>query len=166
MFLLCNAGQGIFYLVTKMPKDCYYFTHDYSARHDPKLECLFLDHGIAGIGAYWCIVEMMYEQGCRLEKNYERLAKLLRVEAKFIASIIEQYDLFIVSEDSISSASVQRRFQERMERSKEKSDARSVAGRIGGIRSGEARRSKSKQSEANEPKERKEKERKEKEKEI
>lgn len=146
-----------------MSKDCFYFSHDYHARHDPKLEALFLDHGLAGIGAYWCIVEMMYEQGCHIEKNYERLSKALRTEVGFIKSVAEDYSLFIVHNDTITSSSVQSRFQERIEKAKAKSEA----GRIGGINSGLARRKQNEAvveaNEANEAKERKGKERKEKE---
>ena len=138
-----------------MAKDCFYFSHDYHARHDPKLENLFLDHGVAGIGAFWCLVEMLYEQGCRVEKNYIRLAKCLRTDEKFIKDLIENYGLFSVDETTFTSISVQNRFQERME----KANAKAEAGRIGGINSGISRRKQNEADleagEANEPKERK-----------
>lgn len=141
-----------------MSKDCYYFSHDYHARHDPKLEALFLDHGLAGIGAYWCLVEMMYEQGCHIEKNYERLSKSLRTDVDFIKSVIESYGLFIVHDDTVTSSSVQSRIQERIEKAKVKAEA----GRVGGINSGIARRKQNEAdleaNEANEAKERKGKE--------
>jgi hypothetical protein len=143
-----------------MSKDCYYFSHDYHARHDPKLENLFLDHGVAGLGAFWCLVEMLYEQGCRVERNYTRLAKSLRTDEKFIQDLIENYGLFQVEETTFTSISVQNRFQERMEKAKVKAEA----GRMGGLKSGEARRKQNEADveadEANEPKERKGKERK------
>lgn len=39
-----------------------YFSHDYNARSDPKLRKLLMKEGIEGIGVYWCIIEMLYEQ--------------------------------------------------------------------------------------------------------
>ena len=43
-----------------------FFKHDLYARNDPKLLRLRMTHGLEGIGAYWCIVEMMYEQGGKI----------------------------------------------------------------------------------------------------
>lgn len=100
-----------------MSKDCFYFSHDYHARHDPKLEALFLDHGLEGIGAYWCIIEMLYEQGCSMPTHYERISKALHSEVELIRSVLNDYDLFQVTDNSFTSYSVQRRFQERLEKS-------------------------------------------------
>lgn len=100
-----------------MEKDCFYFSHDYHARHDNKLENLFLDHGLSGIGAFWCIVEMLYENGCSMPLQYERIAKALRTDVDFIKKVINDYDLFQVDSETFTSYSVQRRFQERIARS-------------------------------------------------
>lgn len=43
-----------------------FFKHDLNARNDPKLLRLRMTHGLEGIGAYWCLVEMMYEQGGKI----------------------------------------------------------------------------------------------------
>lgn len=43
-------------------KDAYYFQHDANARHDPKLLMLRKVHGIAGIGRWWVLVEILREQ--------------------------------------------------------------------------------------------------------
>lgn len=76
-----------------MAKD--YFSHDYNARNDKQLTKLFMKHGLKGIGAYWCIVEMLYEEGGYLKiEEYERITFELRTEYDFIKSIIEDYELF------------------------------------------------------------------------
>lgn len=38
-----------------------YFRHDYSARNDTKLIRIKRKYGFEGIGIYWCLVEMLYE---------------------------------------------------------------------------------------------------------
>ena len=43
-----------------------FFKHDLYARNDTKLLRLRMTHGLEGIGAYWCLVEMMYEQGGKI----------------------------------------------------------------------------------------------------
>lgn len=43
-------------------KDAYYFQHDANARHDPKLLMLAKECGMAGIGRWWCLVEILREQ--------------------------------------------------------------------------------------------------------
>ena len=49
-----------------MMKDTFYFQHDYNARNDPKIIKLMRVHGLAGVGAYWCIVEQLYQNGGKL----------------------------------------------------------------------------------------------------
>ena len=90
-------------------KDSYYFPHDYHARHDYKLNNLFMDHGVQGLGAFWCLVEMLYEEGGTMPTHYERIAKALRVEMRFIETLINDYDLFHVNGTEFWSDSVKRR---------------------------------------------------------
>lgn len=100
-----------------MAKHCFYFTHDYNARHDSKLESLFLDHGLRGIGAYWCIVEMIYEENGQMRMNCERIAKVLRDDPSFICVVLTKYDLFENDGEFVWSNSIKRRIEERMSRS-------------------------------------------------
>jgi len=44
-----------------MAKDAYYFSHDANARHDPRLTQLKICHGMAAIGVWWNMVEMLRE---------------------------------------------------------------------------------------------------------
>ena len=40
-----------------MPKDTFYFSHDYNARNDEKIKRLIRKHGMQGYGVFWSIVE-------------------------------------------------------------------------------------------------------------
>jgi len=98
-------------------KETYYFPHDYHARHDIKLQNLFLDKGVSGIGIYWCLVEMLYEEGGKMPLECERIAKLLQVHNDIIKSIINDYNLFETDKNNFWSLSVLRRLKERNDKS-------------------------------------------------
>jgi len=82
-------------------KDSYYFKHDANARHDPKIQILISDYGMAGYGMYWVIIEMLREAThTRLdEKDYvwSALALELKITVtevkKFIEDCVEKYEL-------------------------------------------------------------------------
>lgn len=44
-----------------MSKDAYYFPHDSNARNDLKIVKLRSMDGLAGVGLYWCVIEMLRE---------------------------------------------------------------------------------------------------------
>ena len=46
---------------SKTNRECFYFTHDYGARNDPKILELRAEYGLEGLGLYWCIVETLAE---------------------------------------------------------------------------------------------------------
>lgn len=100
-----------------MSKESLYFTHDYGARNDPKLINLQIKHGMAGLGCYWCIVEMLFEEGGEIPLEYERIAFSLRIDTNVIKSVIEDFGLFIFEENMISSNSVLKRIEIRNEKS-------------------------------------------------
>lgn len=76
-------------------KGTHYFNHDYAARNDPKLQKVMMTHGCAGIGIYWCIVEMMYEQGGVLEmEDCGGIAFALHTERGIVESIVKDFGLF------------------------------------------------------------------------
>lgn len=75
-------------------KDSYYLKHDYGARNDPKLVKAAQKHGIAALGVYWCLVEMLYEQGGQLPMELDVLAYDLRVSEDLVKSIIADFGLF------------------------------------------------------------------------
>lgn len=99
-----------------MAKD--YFSHDYNARNDKKLTKVFMKHNLAGIGAYWCIIEMLYEEGgYLLIDEYERIAFELRADFDFIKSVIEDFDLFENDDVKIWSDTALERLKLRAEKS-------------------------------------------------
>jgi len=76
-------------------KDSFYFPHDYHARHDKKLEKLRFNMGYEGIGIYWCLVEIMYEEGGRLRiEEIPFYAEALRINEKKVKKIIFELKIF------------------------------------------------------------------------
>lgn len=149
-----------------MGKDSFYFSHDYHARHDPKLAALIKIHGALGYGVYWDFVEILHEQGGKFEKfpkMYEGLSQELKLNEAtlqaIISSMINDFRLLKEDDTHIWSDRVIANLQEREQKRLQKVES----GRLGGILSGKKRsktKQRLKQNEANEAKERKGKERK------
>lgn len=72
-----------------------YFSHDYGARNDPKLEELQMKLGYEGIGLYWSLVELLYEQqGYLFIDKCEIYAFGMRTHSDILKSVIRDFDLF------------------------------------------------------------------------
>ena len=72
-----------------------YFNHDCDARNDEKLIALRIRYGAEGYGVYFMLIEMLQAApGCTLEKDYKALAFDLRVSARRIKAIVEDFGLF------------------------------------------------------------------------
>ena len=72
-----------------------YFNHDSNARNDEKIVALRIRYGAEGYGVYFMLIEMLQAApGCTLEKDYKALAFDLRVSARRIKSIVEDFGLF------------------------------------------------------------------------
>lgn len=83
-----------------------FFKHDLGARNDPKLLRLAMRHGMAGIGTYWCLVEMMYEQGGSIPvDDIDSIAYSLKTDESVIRDIIS-IGLFDVQDDRIVNARI------------------------------------------------------------
>ena len=105
-------------------KDAFYFQHDYGARNDPKLQELLVEHGVAGIGIFWCVIEQLYEQGGKLpHKACRSIAFALHVDSKLVESVVKDFDLFKHDARHFWSNSV----IARLDRRKEISDRRKTA---------------------------------------
>lgn len=74
-------------------------------------------HGMAGIGAFWCIVEMLYEEDGILPIEYDRIAFELRTDNDLIKSVIQDFELFIIEDDHFYSESVNDRIKIRTDKS-------------------------------------------------
>lgn len=86
-------------------KDSYWFPHDSNARNDIKILNVRRDHGAAGIGIYWMLIEMLRDQNdYRLSVNsLLAIAYDLHVDEKIIKAIIYDYDLFKIDGEAFYS---------------------------------------------------------------
>jgi uncharacterized protein YdaU (DUF1376 family) len=98
-------------------KESYYFSHDYHARADENIIRLLRINKVEGYGVYWMIVEMLYEGGGSIPKDYELISYEVRTDSERIRSVCEDFDLFYFKDGRICSKSVDRRLAERENRS-------------------------------------------------
>ena len=95
-----------------------YFSHDTKARSDSKLVSLAMRQGMEGLGVYWCIVEMLYEnEGRIMRTECERIAYELRTHSDCINSVIYEHDLFQWDDEYFWSNSVLKRLKTITEKS-------------------------------------------------
>jgi len=95
-----------------------YFSHDYHARTDRKMINLQMKHGMAGVGIYWCLIEIAYENnGVIPVSDCERITFELRTKYERIKSVLEDFDLFYTEDGFYHSVSIDRRLLERKEKS-------------------------------------------------
>lgn len=140
-----------------MAKDTFYFSHDYNVRYDEKIKLLIRKHGMLGYGIFWAIIEDLYNNANALRLDCEGIAFDLRTDESVIKSIIYDFDLFIIEDDFFGSLSVERRLNERQEKT---SKARESALKRWGKKIDDANAMRT-QCDGNAIKERKRKERKE-----
>lgn len=108
-------------------KTVIYFSHDCLSRSDVKIQELLFKHGMQGYGVFWSIVESLYINSNAMPQHYSMIAFDLRMDEQIIRSVIEDFDLFQISDGFISSKSVEKRLQElkiRSEKAKEKANKR------------------------------------------
>lgn len=106
-------------------KDRQYFSHDYNSRNDPKLRKVRKKYKSAGIGCYWMIVEMIYEQGGHLPYDTDDLAFDMQEDGAMVDDLIHSFGLFENDGKIIWSNSI----NERLELRKVKSEKASFAGK-------------------------------------
>lgn len=100
-----------------MAKETFYFSHDYNTRTDEKIKLLLRKHGMVGYGVFWSIVEDLYNNANALHLDCEGIAFDLRVDESIVSSVINDFGLFVIDGDSFGSLSVEKRLNERSERS-------------------------------------------------
>jgi len=102
-----------------MAKDTYYFSHDYHARSDKKMIRMLAKSGVESIGIYWCLIEMLYEEGGFLPlEECDCIADELRTQCERIENVIKDYKLFDNDGVRFWSKSVLNRIDLRNEKSK------------------------------------------------
>lgn len=100
-----------------MAKDTFYFSHDFNARSDEKIKKMIRKHGMIAYGVFWAIVEDLYNNANALQTDYDGISYDLRVDAEIVESVINDFNLFVVSGDTFSSNSVQARLDYRKNKS-------------------------------------------------
>lgn len=99
-------------------KDTFFFSHDFSARNDPKLQEVLATYGVAGIGIYWCIIEQLYEQGGELPlKVRKTIAFILHCDVAMVESIVDDFGLFDNDGEVFWSESAKKRIDKMAEKS-------------------------------------------------
>ncbi len=99
-----------------------YFSHDYHSRDH--LRDVRKDYGLEGYGFYWCLVEILHEQGGYIkETELESIAFDLRAEEKMAHDIVYKYGMFQVKKGKICSSRVIENLQKREELSKKRTAA-------------------------------------------
>ena len=100
-----------------MAKD-FYFHHDCNARNDIKLKRLAVEMGMKGIGIYWCLIEMLYENnGEILMKDVPIIAKELSNHHQTLMKVIQNYNLFSINTKSFTSLRILKSLEERKAKS-------------------------------------------------
>ena len=156
-----------------MSKETFYFSHDYNARNDIKIQALLVEHGAVGYGVYWIMVEILHEESEKKLKldnmTYVAIARQASTSVEQVKAIVEcclKYELFVEMDGCFFSKRILKNINKRIEMS----EKRAKAGRI----SAEKRKKatcvgknptsvEENPTKSNKEKERKEKERKEKE---
>lgn len=87
-------------MATRQIKSTNYFFHDSNARNDEKLVRLRMRHGAAGYGVYFMLLERLREEADYMSaKDYNMIAFDLRVDAAIVKSVVEDFGLFIFTDD-------------------------------------------------------------------
>jgi hypothetical protein len=93
-----------------MNKKTYYFQHDFHARHDHKMIKLRRDHGASGYGAYWIIVEILWELNKDIYfGDMDIICYETGLDVSQLQQIIKDYDLFDYDDEKFWSDSQKQR---------------------------------------------------------
>lgn len=109
-----------------MTKEAFYFSHDSNARQDEKIIALRMRLGWEGYGIYWAIVEKLREASeYKLSTDYNVISFDLRIDSKVIKAIVEDFELFVFSEDGklFWSDRMMRNMEQKEEKSKKARDS-------------------------------------------
>ncbi len=148
-----------------MSKETFYFSHDYNARNDIKIQALLVEHGAIGYGIFWIIVEILHEESEKklMLNNLTNIAiaRQASTSVEQVKAVVEcclEYELFTEEDGYFFSKRILTNIEKRMDIS----EKRAKAGRISANKRKKATLVEQNPTNANKEKERKEKERKEK----
>ena len=107
-----------------------YFSHDSNARNSEKIIKLRMRHKSAGYGVFFMILERLRESSNYMSvKDYNVIAFDLREDASLIKSVVEDFGLFVFTEDGKYFYSES--FMKRMNLKDQVKEGRSLAGKKG-----------------------------------
>lgn len=107
-----------------------YFSHDSNARNSTELLQVRIKFGAEGYGIYFMLLERLRdEEGYMSIKDYNTIAFDLHVDSSIVKSIIEDFGLFVFTDDGKYFYS--EGFSKRMEKKDEVSKKRSESGKKG-----------------------------------
>lgn len=129
-----------------MAKDAYYFSHDYDPLGDPKMQAMVAEFGGLGYGIFWRIAEMLHADSCHklALKSYvfKAIATQMKTTPEFIEDFINrsinEFELFASDASFLWSHRVFKNIDDKGSKTKQNREA----GKKGGIKSGESRRTK------------------------
>ncbi len=120
-----------------MSKETFYFSHDYNARNDIKIQALLVEQGAVGYGVYWIIVEILHEESVKKLKlddmTYVAIARQASTSVEQARVIVEcclKYELFTEDDGYFFSKRILKNIEMRMS----VSEKRAKAGRISAIK--------------------------------
>jgi len=100
-------------------KETFFFSHDYNARNDRKMLRLKVNLKMCGVGIYWSLIEMLYEESGELFlSDIDVIADELRTDPDKVLSVVKDFELFKNDGEKFWSESVLSRLEKRQEKSK------------------------------------------------
>lgn len=87
----------------------YFFNHKPSIYKDSKIQKLIFREGMAGYGIFWSLLERLCNYENQIEADYEVMAFEFRTQQELIKSIVENYGLFSIDNNIISSKLIKQR---------------------------------------------------------
>lgn len=101
-----------------MKENTFYFTHDFNAQNDEKVESMIFRLGWESYGLFWALIEKLAQDpNHRLKKEYDRISSVLRTTENLIKRIVEDFGLFVVDVEFFYSERLIRHFEKREEKS-------------------------------------------------
>ena len=89
-----------------------------------------MKHGMIAYGIYVALMQSLEEaEDHRLDKDYEMIAYDMRTDAEVVQSVVEEFGLFEIDDDSFFS----KELLETIEQFQKISETRARAGRAGGV---------------------------------
>lgn len=78
----------------KVKDNTFYFQHDNTSSSDEKIIDLRSELGFEGYGIFWAILELLHQNGGKMQMNSKRLAFALQVDEQKLSKVINDFDLF------------------------------------------------------------------------